>query len=164
MLKISHSRLFINFLVFLILALVVAGCVGIVYFSRPADDGKFDDSGHMQRLKIAITHLQIIGFTGNFASQWPEMLIRVFAVPASAATVSSASDNIAIDCATNPSLYTRAVLIFVLPLILAAGVSVGYLIVGVKQNFDEIGSKIKQGTLLLLYVAHPGIFQVLFCC
>eukprot|EP00004_Rigifila_ramosa_P011908 TRINITY_DN2552_c0_g1_i3.p1 TRINITY_DN2552_c0_g1~~TRINITY_DN2552_c0_g1_i3.p1 ORF type:complete len:2043 (+),score=368.09 TRINITY_DN2552_c0_g1_i3:228-6131(+) len=152
------------FLLILILALLIAGCNAIVYFSRKdSPDGaeKGDDEGaYMQRLKIAITHLQIIGFTGNFASQWPQVLIRVFAVPASAATVASATDNVAIDCAAPASIYTHAVLIFLLPVILAVGVALGYFLVAARQgSFDDLVGKIRRGTLVLLYVAHPGIAQ-----
>eukprot|EP00004_Rigifila_ramosa_P014258 TRINITY_DN322_c0_g1_i1.p1 TRINITY_DN322_c0_g1~~TRINITY_DN322_c0_g1_i1.p1 ORF type:complete len:2118 (-),score=348.64 TRINITY_DN322_c0_g1_i1:14-5707(-) len=148
------------FLVFLVIVLVVAGCAFIVYFSNPEKISEiFDDSNTSQRLKIAITHLQIIGFSGNFASQWPEILTRVFAVPASAATISSATDNIATDCATNPSIYTRAAVVVVLPLILCAGVALGYGLVSLRHGFSGIGRKIAHGTLTLLYVAHPGIVQ-----
>eukprot|EP00004_Rigifila_ramosa_P017730 TRINITY_DN4344_c0_g1_i2.p1 TRINITY_DN4344_c0_g1~~TRINITY_DN4344_c0_g1_i2.p1 ORF type:complete len:2179 (-),score=456.78 TRINITY_DN4344_c0_g1_i2:43-6579(-) len=150
-----------SFLVVLVLALALVGCALVVRFSRSTEtvDGEESGSNLNQRVKIAITHLQIIGFTANFSSQWPEILVRVFAVPVSAATVSSASDNISIECTTNPSLYVRAVLIFLLPLILAAGVALGYGLAGVRWGFSDLGGKIKQGTLVLLYVAHPGIFQ-----
>eukprot|EP00004_Rigifila_ramosa_P022828 TRINITY_DN6320_c0_g1_i1.p1 TRINITY_DN6320_c0_g1~~TRINITY_DN6320_c0_g1_i1.p1 ORF type:complete len:1876 (+),score=264.68 TRINITY_DN6320_c0_g1_i1:886-6513(+) len=147
------------FLVFLIVLLVIAGCAAVVYFAQ-ATGQPGDSSAHTQRLKIAITHLQIIGFTGNFATAWPDVLIRVFAIPTSAATVSSASDNIATDCATHPSLYTRTSVILILPLILAAGVALGFAaFAAVRGSFHGLGLKVQQGTLVLLYVAHPGIVQ-----
>eukprot|EP00004_Rigifila_ramosa_P020527 TRINITY_DN532_c0_g3_i1.p1 TRINITY_DN532_c0_g3~~TRINITY_DN532_c0_g3_i1.p1 ORF type:complete len:2148 (+),score=347.78 TRINITY_DN532_c0_g3_i1:766-6444(+) len=160
------------FLVFLAILLVIVACVAIVYFSgddsQKKAQGQFDqksgfDAVDMQmRIKIAITHLQIIGFTANFASQWPEVLIRVFAIPTSAATISSASDNIATDCATHPTLYTRGAIVMILPLILACGVVLGYAALGaVRGSFSETWSKTQQGTLVLLYVAHPGIVQSL---
>eukprot|EP00004_Rigifila_ramosa_P020538 TRINITY_DN5332_c0_g1_i3.p1 TRINITY_DN5332_c0_g1~~TRINITY_DN5332_c0_g1_i3.p1 ORF type:complete len:3105 (-),score=632.94 TRINITY_DN5332_c0_g1_i3:269-8482(-) len=145
------------FLSLLILALVIAGCIFVIYYAHPE---RLSDDSHSVALKISIMHLQIIGFTGNFASQWPETLARVFAVPASAATVSSASDNIAIDCAFSPTIYTRGAVIFVLPLILAAGVALFYLVHGVvRGDVSTVQPKIEQGTLVLLYVAHPGIVQ-----
>eukprot|EP00004_Rigifila_ramosa_P011907 TRINITY_DN2552_c0_g1_i2.p1 TRINITY_DN2552_c0_g1~~TRINITY_DN2552_c0_g1_i2.p1 ORF type:complete len:2316 (+),score=358.28 TRINITY_DN2552_c0_g1_i2:228-6950(+) len=149
-----------GFLVFLILLLILVGCWVIVHYSL-STEGMDEKSGNqMQRLKIAITHLQIIGFTGNFSTQWPEILVRVFAVPASAATISSATDNIALDCASSPGLFTRAIVVFFIPVILAFGVAVGYganaLYTGSSQQYV---TKVWQGTLVLLYVAHPGIFQ-----
>eukprot|EP00004_Rigifila_ramosa_P022379 TRINITY_DN60_c2_g1_i1.p1 TRINITY_DN60_c2_g1~~TRINITY_DN60_c2_g1_i1.p1 ORF type:complete len:754 (-),score=190.15 TRINITY_DN60_c2_g1_i1:21-2063(-) len=146
------------FLVFLIVALVVAGCYAVIRLSQ--DSNADADNTHTIGLKIAITHMQIIGFTGNFASQWPDVLIRVFAIPASAATISSASDNIATDCATHPTLYTRGIVIFFLPLILGAGVALGYAVLGaVRGDFSQLPAQVKRGTLVLLYVAHPGIVQ-----
>eukprot|EP00004_Rigifila_ramosa_P017880 TRINITY_DN439_c0_g1_i1.p1 TRINITY_DN439_c0_g1~~TRINITY_DN439_c0_g1_i1.p1 ORF type:complete len:1650 (-),score=343.71 TRINITY_DN439_c0_g1_i1:64-4377(-) len=114
-------------------------------------------------MKIAITHLQILGFTGNFGADWPDALFRVIAIPASAAKLTAvASNNLALDCLVQPSLQSRAITIFVLPLIIIAGVSLGYTIIGLAtRNFTHIGSKIMQGTLLLLYVAHPGIVESL---
>eukprot|EP00004_Rigifila_ramosa_P001125 TRINITY_DN1108_c0_g2_i5.p1 TRINITY_DN1108_c0_g2~~TRINITY_DN1108_c0_g2_i5.p1 ORF type:complete len:1805 (-),score=239.12 TRINITY_DN1108_c0_g2_i5:107-5521(-) len=152
------------FLVFVISALVVAGCAGVVMFSRSGgqDVRVLDDAGSMQRLKIAITHLQIIGFTTDFASQWPNVLVRVLSIPASAATISSATDNIATDCATHPTLYSRGLVVLLLPAILAAGVGAGYAVLGaVRGDFSEVRTKAQQGTLVLLYVAHPGIVQSL---
>eukprot|EP00004_Rigifila_ramosa_P020520 TRINITY_DN532_c0_g1_i2.p1 TRINITY_DN532_c0_g1~~TRINITY_DN532_c0_g1_i2.p1 ORF type:complete len:346 (+),score=68.73 TRINITY_DN532_c0_g1_i2:1530-2567(+) len=85
-----------------------------------------------------------------------------WSVPASAATISSASDNIATDCATHPTLYTRGAVVMLLPLILAAGVVLGYVLVGAaRKDFGETRTKVQQGTLVLLYVAHPGIVQSL---
>eukprot|EP00004_Rigifila_ramosa_P027151 TRINITY_DN8719_c0_g1_i4.p1 TRINITY_DN8719_c0_g1~~TRINITY_DN8719_c0_g1_i4.p1 ORF type:complete len:1459 (-),score=250.74 TRINITY_DN8719_c0_g1_i4:47-4423(-) len=149
------------FLVLLIFVFVILGCAFLIRSARGMEDKlQNSEKNHTFGHKIAINHLQIIGFTGNFATQWPEALIRVFAIPASAATVSSASDNIALDCAAHPTLYSRAVLIFVLPLILGTGVALFYLGVAAKRNkWDDVFSNIRQGTLVLLYVAHPGIVQ-----
>eukprot|EP00004_Rigifila_ramosa_P000590 TRINITY_DN1060_c0_g1_i6.p1 TRINITY_DN1060_c0_g1~~TRINITY_DN1060_c0_g1_i6.p1 ORF type:complete len:2311 (-),score=422.95 TRINITY_DN1060_c0_g1_i6:14-6157(-) len=150
-----------GFLVFLILIFVLIGCVFVVYFSRP--EKLAADNSDSLRLKIAITHLQIIGFSGNFSTQWPQALVRVFAIPTSAATVSSGTDNIALDCATNPTVFTRAILTFVLPLILAGGVVLGFVVLAAFQrreiSAENLVPKIKQGTIVLLYVAHPGIVE-----
>eukprot|EP00004_Rigifila_ramosa_P016462 TRINITY_DN3911_c1_g1_i6.p1 TRINITY_DN3911_c1_g1~~TRINITY_DN3911_c1_g1_i6.p1 ORF type:complete len:593 (+),score=136.09 TRINITY_DN3911_c1_g1_i6:936-2714(+) len=155
------SKTLSDFLVFLCIVMVIAGCGVIVYLSAAASENVSDSSETL--LKIAITHLQILSFTGNFSTQWPETLIKVFAVPASAATVSSASDNIAITCSAHPTLYTRAVLVFFLPLMLAAGVTLGYVAKALVQRTElsraALLPKIKQGILALLYVAHPGIVQ-----
>ena len=117
----------------------------------------------MQLLKITITHLQIIGFTGNFSTQWPQTLISVFAIPSSAATITTASNNIAIDCLFHPSVFLSTSLTIFLPSFIFLAVTLFYLIVGViKREFmSEIQLKIKHGTLVLLYVAHPGIIQSL---
>eukprot|EP00004_Rigifila_ramosa_P010323 TRINITY_DN2215_c0_g1_i1.p1 TRINITY_DN2215_c0_g1~~TRINITY_DN2215_c0_g1_i1.p1 ORF type:complete len:1706 (+),score=295.14 TRINITY_DN2215_c0_g1_i1:34-5118(+) len=156
-----------KFLVFLVVALVIAGCVAVIYFSqqqKTASSSSGSKETATQRLKIAIAHLQILGLVGNFSSDWPRTLVKVFAIPTAAATVSSASDNIAVDCATHPSLYTRAIVIFFSPLILAAGVAVGYVLLALVKHRSLPDSavlfpQIERGTLALLYVAHPGIFQ-----
>eukprot|EP00004_Rigifila_ramosa_P024978 TRINITY_DN7355_c0_g2_i1.p1 TRINITY_DN7355_c0_g2~~TRINITY_DN7355_c0_g2_i1.p1 ORF type:complete len:1295 (-),score=253.34 TRINITY_DN7355_c0_g2_i1:52-3522(-) len=152
------------FLVILILSFVVVGCVGVVYFftrAAPLNPEK-SDSGMMQRIKIAILHLQILGYISLFASEWPTSLVSVFSVPTSAANISSGSDNIAIDCAANTSLVGRAVVIFLLPLILTTGVALGFALVAVsKRDWSSYRSRTTQGAVALLYVAHPGIFQSL---
>eukprot|EP00004_Rigifila_ramosa_P010829 TRINITY_DN2292_c0_g1_i4.p1 TRINITY_DN2292_c0_g1~~TRINITY_DN2292_c0_g1_i4.p1 ORF type:complete len:923 (-),score=165.27 TRINITY_DN2292_c0_g1_i4:261-2774(-) len=103
-----------GFLVFFILALVCVACMAVVYFFTRAkkDDDSASEGSAMQRLKIAITHLQILGLIGGFASDWPETLVNVFSIPTAVATLSSGTDNIAIDCSIQPSLYDRAVVLF----------------------------------------------------
>eukprot|EP00004_Rigifila_ramosa_P010821 TRINITY_DN2292_c0_g1_i1.p1 TRINITY_DN2292_c0_g1~~TRINITY_DN2292_c0_g1_i1.p1 ORF type:complete len:991 (-),score=229.83 TRINITY_DN2292_c0_g1_i1:14-2773(-) len=150
-----------GFLVFFIPVLVCVACAGVVHFFTRAkkDDDSASEGSAMQRLKIAITHFQILGFIGGFASDWPETLVKVFAIPTAVATLSSGTDNIAIDCAMHPSLYDRAIVLFLLPLILASGVAAGFWLLRFVKPETDLRSKIAQGTLALLYVAHPGIFQ-----
>jgi hypothetical protein len=146
-------------------------------------------------VKISITHLQILGFSGNFAKVWPDVLLRVFALPASAASTGAATDNITIDCIFNPSIYSKGALNFILPLIIIFLVTLGELLHSAKKAFasrrsssanDESAttvanilssaarqmdrkffSRVRQGVVILLYVAHPGIvekcFKILVC-
>eukprot|EP00004_Rigifila_ramosa_P005086 TRINITY_DN1553_c0_g1_i5.p1 TRINITY_DN1553_c0_g1~~TRINITY_DN1553_c0_g1_i5.p1 ORF type:complete len:3568 (+),score=651.27 TRINITY_DN1553_c0_g1_i5:1173-10706(+) len=147
-----------NFLAFLIVVFVVGACWAVVHFSLP--ENLASDNSDSLGIKIAVAHLQILGFTGNFATQWPQVLIRVFAVPTAGATVSSASDNTAIDCATQTSLVTHGILIFVTPVLIVAGVVLfASLHAAVRGKWDGLGGRIKQSVLILLYVAHPGIVQ-----
>eukprot|EP00004_Rigifila_ramosa_P020451 TRINITY_DN5302_c0_g1_i2.p1 TRINITY_DN5302_c0_g1~~TRINITY_DN5302_c0_g1_i2.p1 ORF type:complete len:1197 (-),score=194.44 TRINITY_DN5302_c0_g1_i2:914-4504(-) len=82
-----------QFLVFLALVLVVVICVGVVKSFGSTTEQQLEASGDqgvfMQLLKTAINHLQVLGFIAAFASDWPTILISVFALPVGVATVSS---------------------------------------------------------------------------
>jgi len=95
--------------------------------------------------------------------EWPTLILPVLGVPASSATMSSASDNFAIDCTASPSLYTRAMVYFFYPTIIVAGVVVGMsvwsILRGSTMNMQQWKEEVWQGVSSLLYVAHPGVLQ-----
>eukprot|EP00004_Rigifila_ramosa_P019584 TRINITY_DN4_c0_g1_i8.p1 TRINITY_DN4_c0_g1~~TRINITY_DN4_c0_g1_i8.p1 ORF type:complete len:1943 (-),score=320.33 TRINITY_DN4_c0_g1_i8:129-5819(-) len=152
-----------RFLVFLILAIIVFG----YYFSlrRFVTDKSSTIEGQEEvvdsmGIKFAINHLQLIGFMGGFAASWPRSMAKVLSIPTASATISAVFANIGVECSGSLSLNAFAALLFTLPLLLALCVAAIYLYAGIRsQNFDRYWDKTFQGTLILLYVAHPGIVQ-----
>lgn len=150
------SKIESDFIVSFLIIISILGCIAFVYYTLSSSSSnliKFD----IVRLKISITHLQIIGFICSFSSDWPESLIKIFGIPSSIATISSTTNNIAIDCSAPISLYSHSILIMFLPLILSFSVILGCYLC---NNIDKNQSI--EGTMALLYIAHPGIIEGLF--
>eukprot|EP00004_Rigifila_ramosa_P019580 TRINITY_DN4_c0_g1_i14.p1 TRINITY_DN4_c0_g1~~TRINITY_DN4_c0_g1_i14.p1 ORF type:complete len:2125 (-),score=335.12 TRINITY_DN4_c0_g1_i14:129-6365(-) len=153
-----------GFLVFLIIAIIVFGYYfALRRFARAETPKPLTEATIIQDsmgIKFAINHLQLIGFMGGFAASWPRSMAKVLSIPTASATISAVFANIGVECSGSLSLNAFAALLFTLPLLLALCVAAIYLYAGIRsQNFDRYWDKTFQGTLILLYVAHPGIVQ-----